>query len=77
MLLNVSLLTPTRIVFEDKAKSVIVPGEEGVFEILGFHKRLLSRLISGKILIDQQSFPIRRGVVKVDQNNVTIVVEEP
>ena len=76
MLLNVLLLTPTRVILEDKAKSIIVPGEEGIFEVLGFHKRLLSRLVSGTILIDQQSFPIRRGVIKVDQNKVTIVIEE-
>jgi F-type H+-transporting ATPase subunit epsilon len=70
------LLTPREVVFEGEAKSVILPGEQGVFELLPFHKRLLSRLISGNLLIDEKVFPIQRGIVKVNQDNVTIIVEE-
>ena len=76
MLLDVSLITPQQILFEGKASSVIVPGEIGCFEILPFHKRLLSRLVSGVIFVDDKSFYIRRGVVKVDQNRATIIIEE-
>ena len=76
MLLDVLVLTPRKIIFENKARSIIVPGEEGVFEVAGFHKRLLSRLISGTILIDEDAIPIKRGAIKVDQNKVTIIVEE-
>lgn len=76
MLLDISVLSPKEVIFEGKAKSVILPGEQGVFEVLPFHKRLLSRLISGTLLIDEESFPIRRGIVKVEQNRVTIIVEE-
>jgi F0F1-type ATP synthase epsilon subunit len=53
-----------------------VPGEEGVFEVLPFHKRILSRLITGAVIVDEQSIPIRRGVIKANQNTVTIVLEE-
>lgn len=77
MLLDVSVLNPREVVFEGKARSVIVPGEEGVFEILPFHKRILSRLISGVLFIDDQNVSILRGIVKADQNKVTIIVEEP
>ena len=76
MLLDVTVISPTEVIFEGKVESVILPGEQGVFEILPFHKRLLSRLISGTLLIDEQSFPVRRGIVKVNQNRVTIIVEE-
>ena len=76
MFLDVSVLTPQEVIFEGKAKSVVLPGEEGVFEILPFHKRILSRLISGRLFIDEQSFSIKRGIVKVNQNRVTIIVEE-
>ena len=75
MLLDVTVISPKEVIFEGKVKSVILPGEQGVFEILPFHKRLLSRLISGTLLIDEQSFPVRRGIVKVNQNRVTIMVE--
>ncbi|MDD5466080.1 MAG: hypothetical protein PHP73_07080 [Candidatus Omnitrophica bacterium] len=76
MFFDVILLSPREVIFEGQAKSVILPGEAGVFEILPFHKRILSRLISGKLFIDEQSFPVKRGIAKVDQNKVTIIVEE-
>lgn len=76
MLLNVSILNLSRVVFEGQAQKVIVSGEEGVFEILPFHKRIISRLITGAVVVDQQSIPIRRGIVKADQNTVTVIIEE-
>ncbi|MCM8813483.1 MAG: hypothetical protein NC924_06070 [Candidatus Omnitrophica bacterium] len=75
-LLDVTLLNPEKIVFAGKAGRVIVPGEQGVFEILPFHKRLVSRLLSGTIIIDEQSVPIYRGIVQVDGNSVTVIMEE-
>lgn len=76
MLLDVSILNPIKVIFEGKAKRVILPGEAGTFEILPFHKRILSRLVAGTIIVDQQGIPIRRGIVKVNQNMVTIILEE-
>lgn len=76
MLLNVSILNPSQLVFEGQAQRVIVPGEEGTFEILPFHKRIMSRLITGSVVVDQRSIPIKRGVIKADQNTVTIIIEE-
>lgn len=75
LLLDVCILSPKEIIYQGKAKSVILPGEEGIFEILPFHKRLLSRLISGVMFVDDQGFSLHRGVVKVNQNNVTIIIE--
>lgn len=74
-LLNVRILTPEKILFQGKAERVILPGEEGVFEILPFHKQLLSRLFSGTIIIDEQLFPVYRGIVQVISNTITIVME--
>jgi len=75
MLMAVTVLTPREVIFEGRARSIILPGEQGVFEVLIFHKRILSRLISGTLFIDREGFPIKRGIVKVDQNNVTIIIE--
>jgi F-type H+-transporting ATPase subunit epsilon len=69
------LLSPEEILFEGQAKSIILPGEQGVFEVLPFHKPILSRLISGSLFIDGQTFSIKRGVAKVNQNKVTIIIE--
>ncbi|MGE5197132.1 MAG: hypothetical protein ACM3IL_01340 [Deltaproteobacteria bacterium] len=75
MFLDVCALSPQGVVFEGKAKSIILPGEQGVFEIQPFHKRILSRLISGIMFIDDRNFSIRRGIVKADLNKVTIILE--
>ena len=77
MLVNVTVLNPRQVLFEGKAKSIILPGEKGMFEVLAHHKRLLSRLISGTLLVDEKVFPLQRGIVKVNQNDVTIIIEEP
>ncbi|MDD4938735.1 MAG: hypothetical protein PHI60_01060 [Candidatus Omnitrophica bacterium] len=76
MLLDVSVLSPQEVIFEGKAKSVVLPGEIGVFEVLPYHKRILSRLLSGDVVIDGQKITIKRGIAKVDQNKVTVIVEE-
>lgn len=75
-LLDVIVLSPTQVLFEGKVRNIIVPGEQGVFEILPFHKRILSRLISGIMQIESRNFPLRRGIIKVNQNQVTIIIEE-
>jgi len=75
-MLEVIILSMQKILFEGRAKSVILPGEKGVFEVLPFHKPLLSRLVTGPLLIDGERFFIRRGVAKVMLNKVMVVVEE-
>ena len=74
-MLDVLLLNPREIIFEGEAKSVIVPGEEGSLEVLSFHKRLISRLLAGLVFIDDKNYKIRRGIIKVSQNKVTIIIE--
>ena len=76
MLLDVMVLNPQKVVFEGKAESVILPGGQGVFEILAFHKRMLSRLITGILTVGNKNFYIRRGVAKIDQNKVLVIIEE-
>ncbi len=75
-MLELVITSLERMIFRGKAKSIILPGEQGVFEILSFHKPLLSRLVEGKIIIDGKPLPIRRGVVKVNDNKAAIIVEE-
>jgi F0F1-type ATP synthase epsilon subunit len=76
LLLDVSVFSPKEIIFQGKAKSVMLPGEQGVFEVAPFHKPILSRLVSGTLFIDEQHFSVKRGIVKVFQNNVTVIIEE-
>ncbi len=76
MQLNVTILNPTKIIFSGKAGNIILPGEAGVFEILPYHKPILSRLILGILYVEEESFPVKRGIVKADKNQVTIIIEE-
>ncbi len=73
---DILVLTLDRVVFEGKGKSLILPGEQGTLEILPYHKKLLTRLVKGPMVLDGQTFPIQRGVAKVGLNEVTVIVEE-
>ena len=73
--MNVIVVDPTKVIFEGVAHSVILPGERGVFEVLPFHKNLLSRLVEGKVDIDGRFLSIRRGIVKVESDIVIVIVE--
>ncbi len=76
MFLDVTILSPRKVIFKGQAKSVIVPGEGGVFEVLPFHKHILSRLLSGVLIVDGQGLSITRGVIKASKNEITIIMEE-
>lgn len=75
MVFNVLVLNPAEIIFEGRARSVTLPGEQGVFEILPYHKPIISRIISGTMLVDEQAIPVLRGIVKFANNQATIIVE--
>ncbi len=76
MLLDVEVLSPTNIIFKGKASSIVFPGESGVFEVLAFHKHIMSRLLSGIVSIDGKKIYIKRGVVNVNKNKVLAIIEE-
>ena len=74
-LLQVVVLGPEAPLFEGEAERVILPGEQGVFEVFPFHRPLASRLLTGAVIVDDQLFPIQRGTVWVERNQVTALVE--
>ena len=74
---NTIILTPDHIVYEGKANSVFLPGSEGEFEILEFHKPIISLLKEGSIIVDwKKEFPIRSGCVRMAGDKLIAVVEE-
>lgn len=75
-MLDVTLISSEEVVFEGKADSVIFPGEYGVFEILTYHKPVVSRLIRGDVIIDGRMYPVRRGLMGLNHNKATIIVEK-
>jgi len=74
---NVAILTPNRVLFEGKAWSVFLPGATGEFEVLEFHKSIISLLKKGKIIVDwSREIPIRKGAVKMANDELVALVEE-
>jgi len=76
-MLNVTVLTPNRVLFEGKAWSVFLPGATGEFEILEFHKSIVSLLKNGRIIIDwDKEIPIKKGAVRASNDELVAIVEE-
>ena len=75
--MTLKVRTPHKLLFEGKAHSAIFPGERGGFEVLTYHKPFLSRLVPGVVEIDRKHyFEIRRGIIRIQSNKVTAIVEE-
>ena len=75
-MLNITIMSTARIVFKGAVESAVFPGDSGVFEVMAFHKRMMSRLLKGNIEVDGKLYPIARGIVKVDKNEILAVIEE-
>ncbi|MFH0796382.1 MAG: hypothetical protein V2A65_04910 [Candidatus Omnitrophota bacterium] len=73
--MEVTVINLKEVIYQGNAKSLIVPGESGVFEVLPFHKDIISRLIKGEVVVDGNFLKIKRGVVKVIKNEATVIVE--
>ena len=72
-----TVLTPNRVLFEGKAWSVFLPGATGEFEVLEFHKSIVSLLQKGKIIIDWDTeIPIRKGAMHMSNDKLVAIVEE-
>lgn len=69
------ILDYNEVLFKGQARSVILPGEKGVFEIMDFHATIVSLLQEGDIIVDGEIFPIRRGIVNFYRNEMVVMVE--
>jgi len=75
--MKVLILNPKHVVFEGEAKNVFLPGDIGEFELMDFHVPIISLLRPGKVIIDWETvIPIKRGMVKFDNKECVILVEE-
>ncbi len=64
------------IVLEGEASSVFLPGADGEFEVLDFHKPIVSHLKEGSIVVDNTTeFKIRGGIVKMGGQSLVAYVE--
>jgi F-type H+-transporting ATPase subunit epsilon len=77
--MKVKITKPDATVFDGEAKLVQLPGTGGKFEILDNHAPIISSLAKGIVRIvtgeGEQTFDIRGGVVKGQQNDLMILVQ--
>ncbi|MBN2301832.1 MAG: hypothetical protein JXN60_04880 [Lentisphaerae bacterium] len=72
-----TILNPKHVLFDGEASSVFLPGDMAEFELLDYHAPIVSLLRPGKVQIDwQTTIPIKRGMVKFDNNECMVLVEE-
>ena len=76
-MLQVRIVSPEGMLFNGQAVSVVCPGESGTFEVLPMHRPLLSRLRKGAVEVDGKYWAIKRGIMSVADDIVTVVVESP
>lgn len=76
LILHSSPEKPQNVIYEAEAVSVFLPGADGEFEVLDFHKPIMSYLKEGTIVVDEfKEFPIRGGVVKMGGQKLIAIVE--
>ena len=79
MPIQLEIVTPERLVFEDQVDSVNVPGIEGELGILPHHAPLLSMHGFGELRIreggSEESFAIVGGFVQVRPDKVVVMAE--
>jgi len=78
--LNLEILTPNGPIYNGKALSVTLPGEEGEFGVLAHHASLTTLLSAGVIDIEKEdktteSVVVNWGVVQVDEEKVVVLVD--
>ena len=75
--MKVLILNPKHVVFEGEAKNVFLPGDMAEFELMDYHVPIVSLLRAGKVIVDwEKAIPIKKGMVKFDNNECVILVEE-
>ena len=74
-MIDVSIINQAQVIFEGVAKSVILPGDYGEFEIMQFHWPIVSVLKKGEIIIDNMGFPISKGIARFGEEKLVALVE--
>ena len=78
--LTVSVISPSRVLYEGEAESVTLPGEVGSFQVLKQHAPLVALLSAGLVTIktlkgEEMVFVVDGGFCEVNNNKVSALVE--
>jgi F-type H+-transporting ATPase subunit epsilon len=75
-----SVLTPERVVLEQRGISLVAPGSQGYLGILASHAPLITDLIPGKLTLKdeqgrEQIFAVSGGFLEVSDNRATVLAD--
>lgn len=73
--MNLKIITPTGTKYEGEATRVQFPAATGLAEILENHDRMIAAVRPGEIITDKDKFPCNGGVLRVEDNVITVVCE--
>ncbi len=78
--INLEIITPSKVAFKGKVKSITIPGTAGSFQVLFNHAPLLSSFEIGKIkLVDlegkEEEFATSGGTVEVMENKILLLAD--
>jgi len=79
-MIEVKLLSPKGIVFDDKVEMAIIPGREGYFEVNEGHAPLLTTVAPGVLEVYYNAkkmlhFALHNGIVEISDNRISILSE--
>lgn len=77
--LHIEIHSPLRIVYKDDIDSVIIPGEEGDFEILPSHFSFIAAMRIGELIVfkneEEKHFAIHSGTAEVRKDSVSVLTK--
>jgi len=78
-MMQLTILTPNKKVFQGNITSVTIPGSAGTFQVLENHAPIISSLEPGKITYvnegEKKELMVQQGMISVHNNQVTILAE--
>ena len=80
-LISFDLVSPEKLIFNDKVGMIIVPGKDGDIGVLPGHSKLLSSLRSGRILVYGEgknllkSYFVSAGFVEINPEKCIVLAE--
>ena len=77
--MQLEILTPEKDIYKGEVDMINLPGSDGSFGVLKDHASIVSTLKEGEIKIvangNEQVFPVKGGVVEVNNNKVIVLAE--
>lgn len=77
--MTLKVISAEQILFEGDVKSVMLPGEMGKFTVLKNHASLISVLVPGKIIFEdndgqKEELTVKGGIADIDNNVISVCI---